>query len=341
MKKSGYFIVAFLLLLADKYANCHVDITVDVKTKWSNKFWDYEHLGCAYGRYDSYLYNLKDGYRCYKVTYGDNVIWKSVGNERALRVILSGRGIAKKMVEIDLDNDQGTSSVDCNLFKVRTEDTSESSGYKDNDTSKYTHELKGLLKNQPLYKFNTGTKFVALLYNDEFVWQHTSSHDSSKFPTELEIDPFNNTLWIKYGGMDFLTFKFENNKWKHSEDLSYGDCKRVKIPDYNATSEPSTPEATPAEVKEGEEEAEKPEEEAKPEKAEDESEEKSAEESTEVDTGDGEGKTEDAEPVKPEEGAPEVEESEKHPKEAEEKTEDASKAEGDDASATVDTTPDV
>ncbi|BAM39707.1 conserved hypothetical protein [Theileria orientalis strain Shintoku] len=137
------------------------------------------------------------------------------------------------------------SSVDCTLFKVRTEDTSEDCGYKDNDTSKYSYELKGLFKNQPLYTFNTGVKLVALLYNDEFVWKHTSAHDSSKFPTELEIDPYNKTLWVKYGGMDFVTFKFENNKWKHSQDLSYGDCKRVTIPDY---SDPSAANAGEAEA---------------------------------------------------------------------------------------------
>nr|PVC52479.1 hypothetical protein MACL_00000735 [Theileria orientalis] len=156
------------------------------------------------------------------------------------------------------------SSVDCTLFKVRTEDTSEACQYKDNDTTKYKHELKGLLKNQPLYTFNTGVKFVALLYNDEFVWKHTSAHDSSKFPTELEIDPYNKTLWVKYGGMDFVTFKFENNKWKHSQDLSYGDCKRVTIPDYSDPSAASTPASPPAEVK-----AEEKVEEVEAEKAED------------------------------------------------------------------------
>nr|PVC51726.1 hypothetical protein MACL_00001336 [Theileria orientalis] len=183
-------------------------------------------------------------------------------------------------------------AVDCTLFKVRTEDTSEDCGYKDNDTSKYSYELKGLFKNQPLYTLNSGVKLVALLYNDEFVWKHTSAHDLSKYPTELEIDPYNKTfkvrtedtsedcgykdndtsnilvallyndefvwkhtsahdlskypteleidpynktLWVKYGEMDFVTFKFENNKWKHSQDLSYGLCKSLTIPDYSVS----------------------------------------------------------------------------------------------------------
>ncbi|BAM42525.1 uncharacterized protein TOT_040000993 [Theileria orientalis strain Shintoku] len=141
------------------------------------------------------------------------------------------------------------SSVDCTLFKVRTEDTSEDCGYKDNDTSKYSYELKGLFKNQPLYTLNSGVKLVALLYNDEFVWKHTSAHDLSKYPTELEIDPYNKTLWVKYGEMDFVTFKFENNKWKHSQDLSYGLCKSLTIPDYTDALAPVTLLPTPVEEK--------------------------------------------------------------------------------------------
>lgn len=105
MKKSAYVIVAFLLLLADKYAKCDIDITIDVKVKCTNKLWKYEHLGYAYGNYDSFLYEPKKGYKCFKVTYGNTVIWKSVGNVRAERVVLSGRGSQRKMVEIDLDDD--------------------------------------------------------------------------------------------------------------------------------------------------------------------------------------------------------------------------------------------
>nr|PVC52482.1 hypothetical protein MACL_00000736 [Theileria orientalis] len=111
MKKSAYAIVAFLLLLADKYAKCHIDVTIDLKVKCSNKLWDYEHLGYAYGNYDSFLYHLKEGYKCYRVTYGNTVIWKSAGNERADRVVLSGRGSQRKMVEIDLDDDTNVEKI--------------------------------------------------------------------------------------------------------------------------------------------------------------------------------------------------------------------------------------
>ncbi|UKJ89328.2 hypothetical protein MACJ_002576 [Theileria orientalis] len=84
--------------------------------------------------------------------------------------------------------------------------------------------------------------------------------------------------------MDFLTFKFEDNKCQHCHDLSYCACKTVTIPDYRVTSAPGTPPLLLAE--------EKVTEEPEQEKAEEESEVEDAEEKGEDSDS---GKVEDAE----------------------------------------------